>query len=87
MIFLKIANSLLCDLPLSRQSATTLYMPGVILDGSEIEMLRYLGCRHRAFYILLVGKYQHGCFSEVLRAMKTIDKDTSIISQNFQLIS
>lgn len=60
-----------CDLPLSGQSATTLYVPGVVLDGSEIEMLRYLGCRHRAFHILLVGKYQYGCFSEVLKAMKT----------------
>lgn len=43
-------------LPLSCQSTAGLNMPRVILYGAEGEVCRYLGSRHAAFHVLLVGK-------------------------------
>jgi len=44
-------------------------MPGVVLDGGEIQVLGDLGGRHGALDVLLVGKYQHRRLPQVLKGM------------------
>ena len=39
----------------------------MVFDGGEVQVLRQFGCRHGALQVLLVGKYQHLCSSEVLQ--------------------
>lgn len=53
-------------LPLSCKCAAGLYVPGVVFDGAQGEVFGDLRCRHTVLHILLVGEYQHSCFSQVL---------------------
>ena len=53
-------------LPFPCESTACLYVPAVVLDGGEVEVLRDLGSRHGALHVLLVGKDQHMCPPKLL---------------------
>lgn len=54
-------------LPLSCKCTAGLYVPGVVFDGAQGEVFGDLCSRHTVLHILLIGKYQHSCFPQVLR--------------------
>lgn len=56
-----------CVLPFSCKCTAGLYVPGVVFDGAQGEVFGDFCCRHTVLHILLVGKYQHSCFAQVLR--------------------
>lgn len=45
-------------------------MPGVVFDGAECEVSGDLCRTHTILHILLIGKYQHGRFTQILKENK-----------------
>lgn len=54
--------------PLSCEGTTGLDVPLVVFDGGKLEALGDLSHRHASFHILLIGKDQQSCLSQVLEA-------------------
>lgn len=42
--------------PLSSETTAGLYVPYVVFDRCQVELLGDFGCRHTSFDVLLVGK-------------------------------
>ena len=56
--------------PFSGEGTASLYVPAVVLDGGEIEVLRDFSSRHGSFDVLLVGEDEHTRLLQVLQASK-----------------
>ena len=54
------------SLPFPGESTACLYVPVMVLDGREVELLGYLGRRHGALQVLLVGEEEYGRMLQVL---------------------
>ena len=57
-------------LPLSSERTTCLYMPAMVLDAGETELLGDFCSRHGSFDVLLVGKHKYSSFSKILKKKK-----------------
>lgn len=62
--------------PFSCECTAWLYVPGVVFDGAEREVSGDLCCTHTILHILLVGKYQHSCFPQVLKEVEGWNNET-----------
>lgn len=58
-------------------------MPGVVFDGAQGEVFGDLRRRHTVLHILLIGKYQHSCFPQVLRENTENNETITTLSATF----